>query len=255
MADALQEIAAWFGGPYSDSQIVTLSATDTGHPPQNSTSGAHPGLAEPSPQATTATMTTSCDASGSCSKYTWSPTTSSLIIDVEGFKVNKDFYVKEMAFYNAVTKEHWVGTFKPPFDKQCMKKGFASNIDLYAQARTGLTWEEGSYPYNVAFTMLSYFGNSHQLYASGRDMCQWIQQHTSLSVVDLEELGCPNVKEVPFGSYCVYHNSLKKRTCALAKAIRMGYYLMDMFSLKTLPLHSFQPDGSNEIAPDVNDTS
>ena len=186
--------------------------------------------------------------------YMWSPTTNALIVDAEGFQLKKDFYVKEMAFYNAVTKEHWVGTFKPPFDKKCMKKKFARDIDIYVQAFTGLKWEEGTFPYNVAFTMLTYFGNKHQLYARGKDTCQWIQQHTSLSVVDLEELGCPIIDALPFRSYCVQHNSLK-RTCALDRAMRMGYYLMDMFSLKTLPLHSFQPDGSNEISPDVNVTS
>ena len=161
--------------------------------------------------------------------YLWSPTTNALIVDAEGFRLKKDFYVKELAFYNTLTKEHWVGTFKPPFDRQYLKKKYVAAIDQ--SGKTGLKWEEGAHSYNVAFTMLTYYGSKHQLYAKGKDICNWIQQHTSLSVVDVDELTCPSVDQLPFGSYCVYHNSLHTK-CALDQATRIGQYLNDMFEFK-----------------------
>lgn len=178
-------------------------------------------------------------------KFAWSPATTGLIVDVEGFQLKQDFYVKEMAFVNPHTKDYWVGTFKPPYSRQAMKKKYVQDMDWSTRNMHGLKWEEGLYPYNVAFTILTHFGNNCQLLAKGRQKCLWIQQHTSLPVIDLEELGCPPAKELPFGSFCTFHNSLHK-SCALDKSMRLGHYVMDMFAMKpattiVLPVKSDEP--------------
>lgn len=160
------------------------------------------------------------------------PLSNGLIVEVEGFQMKNDFYVKEMAFVNPITKEYWVGVFYPPFDRQHMKKKYYQELDWATTNLHGLTWEEGLYPYSVAFTMLHHFGANFQLYAKGRQRCVWIQQHTCIPVVDLDDLGCPPLKELPFGCFCEFHNTLHK-SCALNKATSLGQYLVNMFTMKT----------------------
>ena len=164
---------------------------------------------------------------------TWNPKACALIVDVQGCWLKSDFFAKEMAFYNTLTKEYWIGTFKPPMERSYLKKKYVRHIDLKVTDQLGLEWETGAYPYQVAFTMLNYFGKEAQLYALGKDLCRWIQQYTSLCVVNLEELGCPGDLHPVGTELCPYHKDSKK-TCALDRAICLGLYLNTMFSLKVV---------------------
>ena len=169
----------------------------------------------------------------SSSRTAWNADKKVLIVDVEGFQLRKDFYVKELAFSNPATQEYWVGTFKPPYDRQALKKRYNMDIDWVTANLHGLRWEEGIYPYSVAFAMINFFGNSHQLYAKGRDKCIWIQQYTATPVLDLEQLGCPPARDLPFGSYCIFHNTLHK-SCALDKAVRYCTYINGLFAMNSV---------------------
>ena len=108
--------------------------------------------------------------------YTWSPKASALIVDAQGCTLKKDFFVKELAFYNTLTKEHWVGTFKPPMKRSYLRKKYIKDLDCELTDGLGLKWEQGMFPYQVVSTMTNYFGKSVQLYALGKALCQWIQQ-------------------------------------------------------------------------------
>ena len=66
------------------------------------------------------------DFSESIQCYAWSPKASALIIDDQGCTLKKDFFVKELAFYNTLTKEHWVGTFKSPMERSYLRKKYVS---------------------------------------------------------------------------------------------------------------------------------
>ena len=170
---------------------------------------------------------------GQTSRSIFTPTASSLIVEVEGFQMKKDFFVKELAFVNPITQHYWVGTFEPPHGRQYMKKKYQQDMDWTTIHLHGLTWEDGCYPYSVAFYMLHHFGANHQLFAKGKQKCHWIKQHTGLSVLDLEDIGCPAAKDLPFGSVCEYHDS-RQKACALDKATRLGTYIVDMFAMKNL---------------------
>ena len=168
--------------------------------------------------------------------YAWSPKASALIVDAQGCTLKKDFFVKELAFYNTLTKEHWVGTFKPPMERSYLRKKYIKDLDRELADELGLEWEQGTFPYQVAFAMINYFGKSAHLYALGKKLCQWILQCTSLCVVILEELGCPNnINHLPPSSCypCLYHDSSRQKTCALDRAMCLGLYLTDMFSFNS----------------------
>ena len=230
-----QEVTSTNGGVYDYGDIA--SATQTGHLVRDDQEAGRTG-SQPQGQPNQSASSTP-DMAGPDgqvrlpNKFAWNPSSNGLIVDVEGFQMKKDFYVKEMAFVNPQSKAYWVGTFLPPYSRQAMKKRYIQDMDWAMRNLHGLKWEEGLYPYNVAFTMLNHFGNNSQLLAKGREKCLWIQQHTSLPVIDLEELGCPPAKDLPFGSFCVFHNSLHK-SCALDKAAKLGQYVMDLFSLKSV---------------------
>ena len=133
-----------------------------------------------------------------------------LIIDLEGFQLRKDFYLKELAFYNPNTMTCWTDLFNPPFDRQFVKKMYATDMDWATRHLYGLTWEEGQYPYSLSATMISHFGSTHQLYAKGHEKCLWVQQYMTYPMIDLEKYGCPASKEQPFGCFCTFHNTLER---------------------------------------------
>lgn len=164
--------------------------------------------------------------------FTWSP--SALIVDARGCELKDNFFIKELAFYNTATCEHWVGTFKPPIDRSYLRKKYVKDLDQQCGRTIG--WDEGAYPYQMVFTMLNYFGKSAQLHALGSELCRWIQTYTSLCVVNLEELGCPrDVNALPTLSThnCIYHSDDNDVICALGKAKRLGLYLNSVFSMIT----------------------
>ena len=152
-----------------------------------------------------------------------------LMVDVEGFTLKNDFYVKELAFFNPATSECWVGTFKPPFDKKCLKGSYSAT--MVAKESHGLKWEDGTYPYSLAFTLISHYGSNYRLFAKGRDKCLWFQQFTTSTVSDLDQLGCPSFQELDLGCRCPYHNTMNN-SCALDKSVRLGRYYVNIFIMK-----------------------
>lgn len=157
-----------------------------------------------------------------------------LIVDMEGFTLKDEFFVKELAFYNPCTMQCWVGTFKPPYDKKYIKSCYSKTMREEAIEMHGLKWDDdGLYPYSMAFTMINRFANTHQLLAKGRRNCLWLQQYTDTILIDLEQYGCPPASELPFGCYCQFHNSTFK-SCALDKAVRMGRYYVNLFTMKPI---------------------
>ena len=153
-----------------------------------------------------------------------------MVVEARGCTLKKDFYVKELAFVNTQTQEHWVGTFQPALDKGYLRRKYVRKIDREVTEELGLDWKQGQYPYQVAFTMINFFGQNMQLYALGSDLCHWIQHHTSICVVNLEELfGCQIEPPQEQLVNCEYHCTLN---CALNRAMYYSSYLRNMFSLK-----------------------
>ena len=156
------------------------------------------------------------------------------VVEVEGFQVYGDFYVKELAFYNPTTHKCWSTLFKPPFEKKHLKKKGLQCIEYSTTNIHGLKWEDGIYPYSALYTVVSHFASSSILYAKGLQKCKWLQQYTCSSIYDLDQLGCPPAKDLPHQCLCMYHNSVLK-DCALDKSLRLGKYVADMFQMMPGP--------------------
>lgn len=186
---------------------------------------------QPIPGAnTTNPMAASDGQGGSNSKSSWSADANVLIVDLEGFQIKKDFFIKEIAFFNPNTMQCWSGLFKSPFDKQFLKKKGITAIEYATKYLHGLKWDDGDYPYSMIFQVVSHFGRGYQLYSKGSEKCGWLQQFTSLPVINLELYGCPPAKELPHGCMCIHHNSLEK-SCAIDKSVKFGLYLSKLYHL------------------------
>ena len=167
-------------------------------------------------------------------KATQSAPTNIFIVDVEGFQISKDFFVKELAFYNPESHKMWHGLFKPPFDKVLLKKKGLKCIDFCTEQFHGLRWEHGDYPYSALYSIISHFAANAILYAKGAEKCKWLQQFTAAPIFDLEQLGCPPSQHLPHGCPCPQHNTLKWK-CALDKAVRFGKYFANIFMMVPPP--------------------
>lgn len=153
-----------------------------------------------------------------------------LIVDVVGFQVSKDFFVKELAFYNPTTHMSWLGLFKPPFEKGYLKKKGLKCIDFSTDDLHGLKWNSGDYPYSAVYSTIAHFAQNATLYAKGDEKCQWIQQFTTSPILNLELIGCPPANQLPHECLCLHHNTYIKE-CALDKAVRLGKYFAQMYNM------------------------
>ena len=84
----------------------------------------------PTPQSPAEVLDAASTSAYSTSEDRHSPSPNVLIIDLEGFHLRKDFYVKELAFYNPTTMMCWTSLFKPPFDRQFVKKKYATDMEF-----------------------------------------------------------------------------------------------------------------------------
>ena len=109
------------------------------------------------------------------------PTPNILIVDCEGFHVDEEFYVKELAFFHPFTMEYWSGIFKAPFILTNCKKKLRNNIERNTEQH-GLNWEHGDHPYYMVDQMLHFFGYYHILHAADEVTCRILQQHTSYTI-------------------------------------------------------------------------
>lgn len=156
-----------------------------------------------------------------------------MIICMEGFQLEQNFYVKELAVHNPYNANYWIGTFKPPFDITVTKKRFAKQIEMQSRCTHGLNWEEGQYPYSMAFHIIQKFGTCNQLFAKGNNMCSWIEQVVPVPVTNIELLGCPSLEHLPHAYYCQFHNNCQKQ-CALDKAVRIGRFYSQVHNMISL---------------------
>ena len=154
------------------------------------------------------------------------PTPSILIVDYNGFQLDDDFFIKELALYQPFAKTYWVGTFKRPFNKCYCKKKILDSIDQQT-LRHMLSWDEGEYPYFMLPHILKYFSSLQHLYAKNSEKACELYKFTDYPVNILY-----SPENLPFGSYCSFHDATKYY-CALDNAVRMGQYFVQMHSFKT----------------------
>ena len=152
-----------------------------------------------------------------------------VMVDMEGFWLKDNFYLKELAFYKPDTGESWVGTFRPPFEEKCLKKSYAAKLP---EQTHWLSWDKGDYPYSLAFTLIAHFSKDHKMYASGQWKCLWLGQFSTTHVTDIvQQLGYTPVTNPSVRCQCEYHNVMMS-SCALNTCLQMALYYNNLYAMK-----------------------
>ena len=128
----------------------------------------------------------------------------------------------------------WTGLFTTPFDRQFVKKKYATSMDWATKHLHGLQWEEGQYPYSLSGTKISHFGSTHQLYAKGHENAYGFNntQHTPWQI---------SKTWMPFHErtaiWMLLHLSqhcILDISCPLDKAMRLGQYYKEPVQVTAL---------------------
>ena len=160
------------------------------------------------------------------------PTPQIMIVDFEGYEFENNFFIKELAFYDPFGMSHWVSTFQSPFALTSCKKRLVENIEKQQLELHGLEWGSGQLSFSSQAQVVFSFSSNYQLFAQNAKKCQVLENISNCTITDLSCLNMPAVYELPFGSFCSFHDSTKF-SCALDKAVRMGQYFLNSYS-KTL---------------------
>ena len=152
-----------------------------------------------------------------------------MIVDFEGYEFDGNYFIKELAFYDPFGMYRWNTTFRSPFALISCKKRLTENIELQQFQSHGLTWESGQLPYSGQAHIVSSFASNYQLYAQNSEKTQILEQVSNCTITDLSFMNVPPVYELPFGSFCFYHD-VTKFSCALDKAVRIGQYFLNLYS-------------------------
>lgn len=157
------------------------------------------------------------------------PSPQIMIADIEGFLIDEQFFIKELALYDPFAMVHWVGTFQQPFSLASMKKKVIDSVNSQQFTLHGMDWESGQYPYSYLPQTLWTFASNYQLYAENKKKCEIIQEFSNCTVIDLACIDIPPLYELPFGAYCYFHDATRC-SCALDRAVRIGHYFLNVFA-------------------------
>lgn len=228
---------ATLNGICNDPQIMFGSATETGNMVSNE-STQHWNC--DNPQARERKLAhPPCDLGGITREDRFDPKNSPmypmpnvLIVDFKGFQLDKDFFIKELAFYHPFAMNYWTATFQQPFAKAYCKKKMTDMINSQTSFH-GLSWEEGQYPYYMLPQILNYFASTYTVYVQGLQKCQWLQHLTSFTISNLDHMNFPSADTLPLGSYCSFHDSTQY-SCAIDNAVKLGHCFVEMYAFKPL---------------------
>lgn len=146
-------------------------------------------------------------------------------VDVQGFKVQNKFVIKEFALLDDHGNcFHFI--FAPPFDYENLSLKDKKNY-RYSRAYHGLSWfNHGTIPYKTALPIISsILQNYNTHYVKGFEKVRWLSDYTRNSIINIEMLGInyktSKANDSKFVQSCGNHYGVcAKRNCNLISFIR-----------------------------------
>lgn len=126
-----------------------------------------------------------------------------LIVDVQGFKVNGNKFVyKEVGVIDCTTM--WAprvtsSIFKPPFPLYLQSDEDRKQTE-WLQRNLGLDWKEGNIPYHyLSLVMKAHLFSADIVFVKGCEKKEWLRRYvpSTCQLVDLHEVGCPALHNLP----------------------------------------------------------
>lgn len=149
------------------------------------------------------------------------------IIDVQGFKrLNNKFIAKEIAILRNGHHHHFI--VKPPFNFDQLSPSLRREAQWLYQNHHGLIWDGGLTEFQKVRKYLREKIRNTIVYVKGVEKTQWLKellQDENVEVMNIEETGCPNLKELkrlnPNEIKCLFHN----KCCALQNVYLINKFL------------------------------
>lgn len=152
---------------------------------------------------------------------------SSAIIEFEGFQLHPhSFIVKELSFYAIDDGRHNRWTFLPP---SSWKKLSSKKRQSYAWVTRNchlMKWKSGNLPYSqLRRILLSLFASFTTIYTKGPEKAKFLKKLSGREILDLNQLGCPKMKDLGCVAVRCPDHPPNFRYCALAKAAAYGSFI------------------------------
>ena len=121
--------------------------------------------------------------------------------------------VKELAIYKLAgnTKENpkqlsWI--FKPPYEDCNISAETRKHNQWITENFHGLRWSDGIFQYSdFGLILKQMIPAGSRVYAKGREKAKYISEHLSLDVTDMNNLNCPESKDIWFPQFsCFFHH-------------------------------------------------
>ena len=149
-----------------------------------------------------------------------------IVVDVEMFSGG---VIKELAFCSGLFHAGYL--FKPPMPFSQLTKEEQKKNTWLTNNFHEIHWSCGTYDYKeLNFILQLFLRPEALLYAKGHEKCVFLTKLCNRPFINLEELGCPNIEDLPqdaavCDSYGFHH--AKHSHCAQRKAIIFAKWLAD----------------------------
>lgn len=153
----------------------------------------------------------------------------SAIIEFEGFQLHPYiFIVKELSFYAVENGYHSRWTFLPPCHWDSLPPQKRKSYAWFIQNGHLLSWNSGKLPYtSLRVILTSLFASYTTLYTKGPEKAKFLQKLSGRPILDLNQLGCPNVLCWDRVYVRCPDHTPDFRHCALAKATAYGSFIKE----------------------------
>lgn len=139
-------------------------------------------------------------------------------VDLQGFKHEKDFILKEFALLNSTEQEHIIA--QPPFEFHWLSSADQGQARWLERNYHGFSWDEGTLPYGEALaTMVSCLKKKEgeDIYVKGLQKKIWLQKF-DIFPLNIEDIGCDmKVCNLRSGWHCWLHYGV----CAMRNVFHM----------------------------------
>lgn len=153
------------------------------------------------------------------------------VITILGFKNNlNSFIVKECALFTLDDRGFYHWLIKSPYAFSKLDNSRRREASYLTHKFHGLHWEQGDVDYEDWVKSLKTIADRAEgIYAKGKEISLFLSNLLGIAVTNLEDLGCPSIKDLKGVSYsCVPHTLLNEENnfkCALADATRLRNWM------------------------------
>lgn len=176
---------------------------------------------------------------------------SSVVVEFEGFQVNKhEFIIKELAFYAVEHEYHSRWTFLPPYSCEKLSDKHRKTFAWLTRYCHGLQWEGGGeLPFSALQLILSSLFISYKtIYTKGLEKTKFLEKMSGRKIFNLNDFNCPKLGDLEsLIVKCPDHASYFNQ-CALRKAHAYGMFIRENLCPTRVICNQNVNRGTSEIA-------